>query len=115
LISPRRAMHSLLSLIKRYSITIIHLSNDKHRVAEREKPVTHLDRVAISREDFFPVVKGAYHHQQGRARQMKIGDKRVDGFKTITGIDKDIGFRAFGAEKTVPGIDRLQGPGRCRS
>ena len=38
----------------------------------------------------------ADQHEQGRARQMKIGEQRIDGAKAIAGRDEDVRPRADG-------------------
>src|SRR5262249_58710220 len=65
-----------------------YLSEQQASVAIRVKAVITGDGVVIGAAHDIESAECANQHEQGRARQMKIGQHRVDGAEAITGRDE---------------------------
>ncbi len=65
---------------------------NKHCIAKGEKAVAHFHRRLVGGEDAFAPGKGADQHNQGRARQVEVGDHGIHRAEGIPGQDKQIGW-----------------------
>lgn len=68
----------------------------EHAVAVGVEPVVFGDGVTVDGEDFVCPAQGADEHQEGRLRQVEVGEKGVDDFEVVSGIDKQVRFSGTG-------------------
>src|SRR5258708_13871036 len=61
-------------------------------VAIRKEPVAPADRMGIGPFHGVEAAESRYQHEQGRSRQVEIGQKDIDGAKSIARRDEDRGI-----------------------
>src|SRR2546423_5033334 len=70
---------------------------DQHAIAVAVKSIALANRFRVGVEQKFAAGERADEHEQGRARQMKVRQKRIDHAKFKRRVDKQIGW-AFGRD-----------------
>src|ERR1700722_5120496 len=78
-------------------------SSHEHAVAVGEETIPGFDRMTISGESVFSARKRAHQHQQGRLRQVKVGEQRLDHFYVRAGREKDVCCAVMGLEPSYAG------------
>ena len=72
------------------SVTNVIGLQDAHGISEAEKAIFFLDSSLICVHGIIIAHKCRYKHDKRAFWEMKIGDKTVDAFEFISGINKDI-------------------------
>ena len=78
-------------------------SSDEHAVAIGEEPISGLDRMTVGGERVFSSGKRAHQHQQGRLRQVKIGEQRLDYVQGGARGEEDVCGAGMGLEAVDAG------------
>src|SRR5690606_32489261 len=91
--TPVRALVSVLLLVTRNEMAMdrsSHTSQNQHRVAEAEKAVPLLHRLAIRGQRPLPAQEGADQHEQAGAGQVEVGQQAVDDPPAVARIDEQV-------------------------
>src|SRR5574340_1669657 len=99
---PRRARPSVWC-----SSNFIGPSFDQHGIPVTEKPVPLRHRVAVGTPNVVQATESRYQHQQGGARQVKVGEQALHHLEVVARENEDIGFTVTRLQ-LAPRRSRLQ-------
>src|SRR5262245_47822823 len=92
---PRRAPPSAFNRSKpndamrsgRREVRVASVSDDEHGIAVRIEAVSRADGMTIGGQQTLPAAQGRHQEEQGRAREMEVGDQRVDRLERVSRVD----------------------------
>src|SRR5262245_37371290 len=70
-------------------------------VAEGVEAVTGRNRVGVGSLHGLEAAEGGDEHEEGRARQVEVGEQEVDGAESIARGDEDVGLAAEGVDQPL--------------
>lgn len=82
---------------------------NEHTIAIRKEPVFELNGFAVGLEHDVAGGKGAEHHEEGGAGEMKVGEDCIDGFEGVGRVDENPGASGGGGEAAVGVDDGFEG------
>src|SRR5205823_12262486 len=88
---------------------------DQHAIAIAIKSIALANRFRVGVQQKFAAGERADEHEQSRARQMKIREKRIDNVKFKRQVDKQIGSAFLRDELSIFATRRLQNADTCRA
>src|SRR4026209_640639 len=88
---------------------------NQHAIAVAKETIPLSHRFLVGAQDKFAIGKGAYQHEQGRTRQMKICQQNINPPKLERRIDKSIRLAFAGLNFPQTALNRFQDSYRCCS
>src|SRR5687768_7007634 len=74
-------------------------SKQQHRVPVAVEAVALFDRLAVEAQDALAAREGADQHEQRAARQVEVGEQRVDGAEPRAGEEEEARLARAGVER----------------
>ena len=71
-----------------WHIRLLSTLENQHRVPEAEEAVPLADGALVRPPDQLAAGEGAHQHQQGRTRQVEVGDQRIHGLEPVARVDE---------------------------